>query len=105
MYLPKLFEIKDWPEITRFIKENPFATLVSRGDEYPVATHIPLELEENERGETVLSGHLARANPQWNLFESEPDILAHLICGLGSVDVYFESDNSIDLFLDLVSEK
>jgi transcriptional regulator len=76
MYVPKFFEIKEWPEIIRFMKDNPLASLVSRGNEYPVTTHIPLELEENEGGDTILSGHFARANPQWKLFESHPEVLA-----------------------------
>lgn len=76
MYVPKFFEMKDWPEITRFMKANPLATLVSRGGEYPIAAHIPLELEEDENGETILSGHIARANHHWHLFESQPDVLA-----------------------------
>ncbi len=76
MYVPRFFETKDWPETARFIKENPLASLVSRGNEYPVATHCPLELEENAHGETVLSGHVAKANAQWKLFESQPEVLA-----------------------------
>lgn len=76
MYVPRFFEIKEWPEILRFINDNPLATLASRGNEYPVATHIPLEPEENERGETVLSGHVAKANQHWKLFQSQPDVLA-----------------------------
>ncbi len=76
MYVPKLFEMKDWPEITRFLTENPLASLVSRGEGYPVATQVPLELEKNDRGETVLSGHLAKANRQWKLFRSQPEVLA-----------------------------
>ena len=76
MYVPKLFEITDWPEITRFIEANPLASLVTRGEEYPVATHVPLELEENDHGEPVLSGHLAKANHQCLLLKSQPDALA-----------------------------
>ncbi|HQT91580.1 MAG TPA: FMN-binding negative transcriptional regulator [Candidatus Kryptobacter bacterium] len=73
MYVPAYFKIDDWPEISRFIRENPLATLVSRGEEYPVATHIPLELEEDGK---VLSGHVAKGNPHWRLFEEHPQVLA-----------------------------
>ncbi|HTP13908.1 MAG TPA: FMN-binding negative transcriptional regulator [Bacteroidota bacterium] len=76
MYVPKRYEIKDWPEIERFIRENPLATLVSRGEEYAVATHVPLELETNERGESILTGHVARPNQHAGLFASQPNILA-----------------------------
>lgn len=30
MYVHKFFEIKEWPEIIRFIRENPLAAPVSR---------------------------------------------------------------------------
>ena len=76
MYVSKYFEIKTWPEIERFIKETPLAMLVSQGDKFPVATHIPLELEDNEKGETVLAGHVAKANHHWKLFEMQPNVLA-----------------------------
>lgn len=76
MYVSKYFEIKARPEIERFIKETTLATLVSQGDKFPVATHIPLELEDNEKGETVLAGHVAKANHHWKLFESQPNVLA-----------------------------
>ena len=76
MYIPKYFKIEDWPEILRFMKENPLAMLVSRGGEYPVATHIPMEVEEDEAGRSVLAGHVAKGNDHWKLFESQPDVLA-----------------------------
>ncbi len=76
MYVPKPFEIEDWPEISKFIRANPLATLVSRGADFPMATHIPLELEEEENGRSILSGHVAKANPHWRLFKSDPGVLA-----------------------------
>ncbi len=76
MYVPAYFKIDDWPEISRFIRENPLATLVSRGEEYPVATHLPLELETNTEGRTILSGHVAKGNLHWKLFEDHPQALA-----------------------------
>ncbi len=76
MYIPRSFKIEDWPEIRRFIAANTLATLVSSDREYPVATHIPLELEDNSSGKMVLSGHVAKANPHWTLFESQPNVLA-----------------------------
>ncbi len=75
MYVPKLFEITDWTEISRFIRTNPLGTLVSRGDQAPVATHVPFQLETNKGDKSVLTGHVARGNPQCGLFESQPDVL------------------------------
>ncbi len=74
MYVPKYFRVDDNLEIEKFISENGFATLIT-GGKFPAATHIPIALEQNEAGEKVLLGHIARANPQWKSFESNPNVL------------------------------
>jgi transcriptional regulator len=76
MYIPKHFEEKDLNEIAALVKEFGFATLVSAADEIPMATHIPLELVIDEEGRWKLHGHIARANPQWRSFASQPAVLA-----------------------------
>ncbi|NGP87082.1 FMN-binding negative transcriptional regulator [Fodinibius halophilus] len=76
MYTPKHYKQDDWDEIQQFIKTYSFATLVSIGDEYPVASHIPIELETNFDDETVLWGHIARGNRQWRGFRDQPNVLA-----------------------------
>jgi len=76
MYIPKQFGLTNPDIIARFIRENGFATLVSGGMEYPYATHIPIELEHNAKGEQILTGHLAKANPHWKSFESHPLVTA-----------------------------
>lgn len=75
MHVPKYFEVKDRNVIGQFIKENSFATLITKGSDYPVGTHIPMELELNENGEQVLWGHISKANPQWQDFEKDPRVL------------------------------
>lgn len=75
MYIPKHFRQKDWEEIQRFITEFPFAILASMKDLFPVATHIPIELETNFEGEKVLWGHMARGNRQWRGFGAHPEVL------------------------------
>jgi len=75
MHVPKQFEITDNTIIERFIKENGLATIISRGTEFPIGTHIPIELEVNENGEKVLWGHISKANPQWNDFEKDERVL------------------------------
>ncbi len=76
MYTPKHYKQEDWDEIKNFVQTYPFATLVSIDEKYPVATHIPIELEQNFEGETVLWGHIARNNRQWESFDKHPDVLA-----------------------------
>lgn len=76
MYIPSHFEVTDRPVIERFIQENSFATIISVEDGRPLATHIPIELEVNGRGEKVLWGHMSRANPQWKTFSGGGKVLA-----------------------------
>ena len=52
-------------EIVEFIKNNPFATLVSEVNGKPWATHIPMMLSKNKDGESILTAHIAKANIQW----------------------------------------
>jgi transcriptional regulator len=76
MYLPKLYREIDDAKINQFIKQNSFATLVSCEGQLPIATHLPLELVQNENGEKFLNGHVARANKQWRTFEMNDEVLA-----------------------------
>ncbi|MGM0751809.1 MAG: FMN-binding negative transcriptional regulator [Bacillota bacterium] len=62
MYIPKDFKITDKSVALGVIKEHSFATLFSSHDGMPVATHLPLLLDEKN---TYLYGHFARPNPQW----------------------------------------
>jgi transcriptional regulator len=62
VYIPKSFAVTDPAILYPFMQHNNFATLVSQHDGALVATHLPL-LVDSERG--ILSGHFARANPQW----------------------------------------
>jgi transcriptional regulator len=74
MYTPRYFQVENPEEILSFVHKNPFATLFSTDGGRPVATHIPLEVEQRE-GKTYLTGHMARANPQWKTF-AESQVLA-----------------------------
>lgn len=88
MYIPKMFEVADHTIIEQFIKENGLATLISAGANYPAGTHLPVELEINERGEKVLWGHISKANPQWKDFEKSPNVL---VIFLSPVNHYISS--------------
>ncbi|PYZ96387.1 transcriptional regulator [Alteribacter lacisalsi] len=62
MYIPSHFKITDHEFIYNFIQENGFASFISMSTGEPVATHLPLMLDEKKE---YLQGHLARPNPQW----------------------------------------
>ncbi|MFT4024501.1 MAG: FMN-binding negative transcriptional regulator [Flavihumibacter sp.] len=74
MYVPAFFKVSDRQVLEAFVKANSFATLVTNGDPYPQATHIPVELELNAAGQQVLWGHIARGNRQWKDFEKYPQV-------------------------------
>ncbi|AIE86448.1 FMN-binding negative transcriptional regulator [Fimbriimonas ginsengisoli] len=69
MYIPGPFRVDD-PEIIRqVVAANPFAMLVSVQEGVPMATHLPVLLVQEE-GQDVLVGHVAKANPHWQVFGS-----------------------------------
>lgn len=74
MYVPKIFKNEKPKEVEEFIHQNSFGILVSLENGIPLATHIPIELEERE-GKKVLCGHLARANEQWCSFDENKEVL------------------------------
>jgi len=76
MYIPKHYEEQEWNEIEQLIREFGFALLVNINNNVPIATHLPLELAQNETGEWILLGHVSKANPQWKSFEADKDVLA-----------------------------
>lgn len=64
MYIPRRYEEKDREEIFQFIRENSFGILISVTDGVPMGTHIPLLLETDAEGNSVLSGHISKGNGQ-----------------------------------------
>ena len=82
MYIPEIFKVTDTLAIEKFIRENGFATLISKGANFPVGTHIPLELDINKAGEKVLWGHISKANMQGKDIEDNPHVLAVFLSSL-----------------------
>jgi transcriptional regulator len=61
VYLPKAFIEERAEALDALIRENGFATLVTGGAGGIVGSHVPLLWDPGRR---LLSGHLARPNPQ-----------------------------------------
>lgn len=78
MYISKINDYSEQHEaIKAFIAQNGFAILVVIGTNgTPHATHLPLELETTEGGTWRLVGHVARANPAWQMWQQNPNALA-----------------------------
>ena len=72
MYVPPYFVQHDPWILQSFVRANSFAALVSAGDDgAPVASHLPLLLDDERGAQGTLVGHLARANPQWQNFDGQ----------------------------------
>jgi transcriptional regulator len=66
LYIPEFNRIEDRAIALAFMRANPFAILVSTTDSGPFATHLPL-LVEDSVGQLVIRGHVAKANPHWQM--------------------------------------
>lgn len=74
MYNISYFKEADKEMIVAFMKENSFAMITGIGNEYPVATQIPLEVEQKD-GKIYLLGHMMRKTDHHLAFEKNPNVL------------------------------
>ena len=75
MYIPKLFAQHNETEIVQFIEHKNFGILINQVDQRPWATHIPLIYSQTKEGRHQLTGHISKANKQWESFENEGEVL------------------------------
>jgi transcriptional regulator len=75
MYIPEFNRVRDHADTVSFVQANPFAILVSASDSGPFATHIPI-LARIVDNRMLLHGHMAKANPHWNLLQGGQESLA-----------------------------
>ena len=75
MYIPAHFEETRLDVMHQLMCAHPFATLVVLTDKGLAANHIPFFLSEKEGEFGVLRGHVARANPVWQIFKPESEVL------------------------------
>lgn len=76
MYIADLFKNENQAEIEAFLQQNSFGILVNQTAGKLWATHIPLELDTNANGKTVLYGHVSIENDQWKGFAENDQVLA-----------------------------
>ena len=76
MYSVGYFKEKEIETVKNFMKQNAFAILCgSNAEGKPVATHVPLLIEERE-GTLFLLGHFMRKTDHHKAFEQNPEALA-----------------------------
>jgi len=64
-YLPPLTDVEDPERLHACIRDNPFATLITTGENGLVADHIPFVLDARAGEHGTLIGHVARNNDVW----------------------------------------
>ena len=75
MYIPQKYKNENLAEVKAFLMANSFGILINTTDGKLWATHIPLELDQNEQGKDVLYGHISKANMQWNSFNDGTEVM------------------------------
>ena len=75
MYTPRINAETDLPTLLQFVRSNPLCALVTQTAHGMVASHIPMVLHEDESGSSVLRGHVARVNTQWQHFLEHQEVL------------------------------
>lgn len=73
MFIPKPYRVDDRQKLIGFMKDYPFATIITDGGKL-LATHLPF-LVEAKQDEIKLISHLARANPQWKQMQEQTEVL------------------------------
>jgi transcriptional regulator len=90
MYVPASFREEETAPIAALMRENPFAVLTTVREGIPVASHLPFLVTASDAAAPdvaapnatapdgsplLLRSHLARANPQWQDFTPEREVL------------------------------
>ncbi|HUI89933.1 MAG TPA: FMN-binding negative transcriptional regulator [Anaerolineales bacterium] len=75
MYVSHFYREEDLNKIADFLREHGFATLVLAENNIPVASHLLVDFQTDSDGTWLFSGHMARANPLWQKFDSKREVL------------------------------
>jgi transcriptional regulator len=74
-YIPQQFRVSDEQALHDFMQTYDFATIVSTSPDGMVTSHLPV-LVRPSGPSIVIVGHLARANPHWQLMDGATPTLA-----------------------------
>ena len=75
MYVPRAFAENDLQALHGQMQAAPLPVLVTHGSQGLVASHVPLLLNPDEGKYGTLYGHLARANPHWQVLAEGAEAL------------------------------
>jgi len=83
MYTPPAFLVSERSELHEMMRQCHLANFITATVTGPMATPLPLLLDETEGEMGVLYGHLARPNPQW-----QADVIGHGLAVFMGPDAY-----------------
>ncbi|MBU0740273.1 MAG: FMN-binding negative transcriptional regulator [Alphaproteobacteria bacterium] len=83
MYTPPAFVVSERSELYEMMRQCHLANFITATETGPMATPLPLLLDETEGEMGVLYGHLARPNPQW-----QADVVGHALAVFMGPDAY-----------------
>lgn len=75
MYKFSYYTEENPDKVLAFMKENPFAVITGFGEQYPVATHIPLAIEQKDDGSLFFYGHLMKKTDHHKAFDKNDNVL------------------------------
>jgi transcriptional regulator len=76
MYIPTHFNETDQARILALIADYPLGMLVTVPDGVPFVSHLPFLFEAGSgNSQAKLLGHMAKANPQWQHFSANSEVL------------------------------
>lgn len=84
LYNPPAFRETDLPKLHADIAAAGIATLITVGEGGPIVSQLPMLLDASAGAFGTLSGHLARANPQW----SKSDLAKPAVAMFAGPDAY-----------------
>jgi transcriptional regulator len=74
VYIPEFNRVEDRAVALAFMRNNPFAILISDAEGSPFATHLPFLVDE-VGDQVVLRGHMAKANAHWKSMQPDKESL------------------------------
>jgi transcriptional regulator len=75
MYRFAHYTEQDPEKVIAFMKENPFVMITGMGEQYPVATHVPLNIEVKDDGKLILKGHMMKKTDHHLAFVKNENVL------------------------------
>ncbi len=74
MYKLHCFTEKNSEKVFEFMKKYPFAMLTGVYNNFPVATHVPLEIKKND-DKIIVTGHIMKASDHYKAFSENQNVL------------------------------